>query len=361
MYDSADTRVRKGGDGERSISHLPVLPPLWAELPTDEKLYARPTPDLRLPETFTLDADASCPCDGKQRTWYDAQLETEEEDCKVYGLNSVTSHRITVQKCRTCPSVQHRSIGPDLRKLGVFNYNNTSLYTHELLDEYTSEYTLSETPLVAWTKVVSRRYARRNCDFVTYKTFEHAWFAYAQLQSLGGRNIMQCTTCGPSPKVVIWDGVTIAFSQSQLTEDLHPPTTIHEDAPVRQSKYAIKPQLIQDKKLRTAVRKATSGPSTAKILDDWTDDEEGDPTSLTEDALRQGTKKQKDLDAKVAHLRCVAWASNGLGSVNKGLQKLFDREIGAEVYEENKDIKWLYQDFFNQVSQVPRHQNDAEI
>lgn len=350
---SADTRVRRGGEGERSISYLPVLPPVWAELPTDQRPYQRPSPDLPLPATFLLDKNGSCSqCTGTQRTFYDEDLETTEEECKVYSQNRVTTHRIVLQKCRSCPGKHHRSIGPDLRELGVFNHNNTALYTHDLLDEYTSEYTTSNTPFVAWVKVVSRRYAIRNCKFVGSRTFENAWFAYVQLQRLGERN-MQCAKCGPSPRVVIWDGVTVAFSQSQLTEDLHPPTTLHDDAPVRRSRYAVKPQLIQVKPLRVAIRKIVAGPSAGGLLDDWEDsEEEADATSAAEGALRQGKLTQKEVDAKLEHLKLIAWASVALGRVNSGLRTLFDRELGSQVYEEGKEVKHVYKDFFNQVRRI---------
>jgi hypothetical protein len=39
---------------------------------------------------------------------------------------------------------------------GVFNFNNRILFTHDLLDEYTSAYTSSETPFVGWVATVSR-------------------------------------------------------------------------------------------------------------------------------------------------------------------------------------------------------------
>lgn len=314
---------------EISVSHLPILPPLWAELPTDEVLYKRPMPDLPLPRTFVLDSNSSC--NGTDRTLYDESLPTREVECLVYSQNCVTSHRIQLQKCRTCPGQHHRFIGPDLRELGVFNHNNTALYTHDLLDEYTSEYTTSSTSFAAWAKVVSRRYASRNCKFVGSRTFENAWFNYVQLQRLGEKN-MQCAKCGPSPKVVIWDGVTVAFSQSQLTPDFHPPTTIHDDAPVRHSRYAVKPQLIQIKQLRVAIRKITTGPAAGGILDDWEEEEEEvDPTSVAEEALRQGKLRQKQLDAKFEHLRLIAWASQALESVH--LEKSFEpQDVSGILY-----------------------------
>lgn len=47
-----------------------------------------------------------------------------------------------------------RCIGPDLRTLGVSNYNNSILVSQELLDKYTSAYTSSETSAGAHMQTV---------------------------------------------------------------------------------------------------------------------------------------------------------------------------------------------------------------
>ena len=80
--------------------------------------------------------------------------------CTIYNIMESYEATIELQVCSKCPPNRRRHVGPDCRTLGLFNYNNRILLTHDLLDDYTMAYTSSETPFVAWVGVVSRRYTR---------------------------------------------------------------------------------------------------------------------------------------------------------------------------------------------------------
>jgi hypothetical protein len=58
--------------------------------------------------------------------------------------------------------------------------------------------------------------------------FRSIWFAYVLIQSF--EKDMSCTLCGPHPKTVIWDGVTLAFDKKHITPTLRPPTTTSIDS-----------------------------------------------------------------------------------------------------------------------------------
>ncbi|KAJ6456574.1 hypothetical protein DFH09DRAFT_961988, partial [Mycena vulgaris] len=73
--------------------------------------------------------------------------------CVVYTLTKAVHAEIEVQMCHSCSSGRRRYIGHNLE---LFHYNNRTLFTHSLFDEYTSAFTSSETPFVAWVSVVSR-------------------------------------------------------------------------------------------------------------------------------------------------------------------------------------------------------------
>ena len=164
------------------------------------------------------------------------------------------SSKIEVQGCKSC---NRRRIGPDCRDFGLFNWNNRIIFTHDLLDEYTSAFTSSETPFTAWVTVVSRRYTNYSSahPFVTEYMFRTAWFAYAKLQ--GFTNDMACPTCGPSPENTIWDGVTLAFHQKHLIPSLRPPTTISEHSVLRDKcRYIRSQQCLIDKHARKLIRTA---------------------------------------------------------------------------------------------------------
>ncbi|KAJ6525796.1 hypothetical protein DFH09DRAFT_1095509 [Mycena vulgaris] len=72
---------------------------------------------------------------------------TGVDRCVVYTLTKAVRAEIEVQMCHSCSSGQRRYIGRDLE---LFDYNNRTLFTHSLFDEYTSAFTSSETPFVAW-------------------------------------------------------------------------------------------------------------------------------------------------------------------------------------------------------------------
>ncbi|KAF8877541.1 hypothetical protein BD779DRAFT_1475196 [Infundibulicybe gibba] len=161
----------------------------------------------------------------------------------TYSFPSV----VETQACRLC---NHRFIGPDCQELGIFNFNNQVMFTHEILDDYTSNYTTSETPFAAWVAILARRYTIHETGgaFVSEKMFRSIWFAYVKLQYLG--NDMICPRCGPCPETTIWDGVTLAFNRKHLLPTLEPPTTLHERA-ISRDKTCYHPgqQLIPDSNL----------------------------------------------------------------------------------------------------------------
>ncbi|KAG6848701.1 hypothetical protein H0H93_014759, partial [Arthromyces matolae] len=142
-----------------------------------------------------------------------------------------------VQTCTKCSGRWRQRIGPDLRESGIFNFNNHLLFTHELLDDYTSCYTTSETPFTAWIKVVTRRYEenRSPVPFVSEQVLRAAWFAYVNIQDF--TKDMTCPTCGPAPTDVIWDGVSVGFSKKHMLDTLRPPTVSAVAAPRSLAQY----------------------------------------------------------------------------------------------------------------------------
>lgn len=263
--------VRKAAKDDGAISYLDVLPPHWAELPSDKEgstYYPRPPPVRKpgdVPDLLRLEAHSSCNCAGG-RSYFNAANPIIEQQCTIFGLLGRWECMVQVQKCPKCPGRRRRYIGPDCRQLGLFNYNNTVFVSHELLNEYTSDYTLGEKPFVGWVEGLGRRYALNGHTFLPVKQFISVWFAYAFLYSLG--KDMACPTCGPSPKHVIWDGVTVAFSKKHLSGTLRPPTVTSAESPSR-DKCVYRPhqQWIVDPKLRKAMKKALEPPKRVTLSD----------------------------------------------------------------------------------------------
>ncbi|EKM75940.1 hypothetical protein AGABI1DRAFT_94560 [Agaricus bisporus var. burnettii JB137-S8] len=190
---------------EMAVSHLPILPPIWISLPTDTALYPRPPPILFKPllPLFQLDSTSSCPCTGFHRTFYIKGNATINRMGTLYTSCGSFPCNVELQPCPECPASRKQFIGPDLREHGIFNYSNSTFVSHELLDEYTSSFTLSETPFDAW---------KFDDDF-------------------------ECPECGKYPDNVIWDGVTLAFHRRQLLSSIHPPTSVSNSSEERPTKY----------------------------------------------------------------------------------------------------------------------------
>ncbi|KAF8068962.1 hypothetical protein FPV67DRAFT_1669006 [Lyophyllum atratum] len=311
-----------------SISYLPIVPPIWAALDTDVPHYIRPNPCRQAPLLLHLDFTSTCPC-GPTRTHYSPQNPIIVRDCTIYGLTEAFQSRIQVQSCSTCAGRARRFIGPEPRGLGIFNFNNRILFTHELLDDYTSVYTSSETPFTAWVTVLSRRYGANNSSapFVTEEVFRAAWFAYVDLQDFS--NDMRCKKCGPIPEDVVWDGVTVGFNKKHLLPTLRPPTVSDaNNSPVRKNRYIWKQQLLNDAKLRRRLRLVVRGAGGIRLTSqNAADDSEDD------EGLRERKRSEAASKAEVERVTSIPQVISDLAAVNGSLAALFDQHFGlAAVY-----------------------------
>ncbi|EJD37299.1 hypothetical protein AURDEDRAFT_173697 [Auricularia subglabra TFB-10046 SS5] len=192
---------------EGSVSCQPVAPPRWARLARDDLTsYALVDP---IPSRFGLSDHPRCACGGAPK----ASAPVEEKDCIVFTSSRAYRARIEVRRCGSC----RRCCGPDLRELGLFNYNNSRLYSHELLDSFTSCMANFEAPFHGFCKHVCNTYEERQSP-VPFQLI----------------NSFACSKCGDSPEVLIFDGVTAGFAVEHCTGTLRPPTAREaEDGPVR--------------------------------------------------------------------------------------------------------------------------------
>lgn len=234
--------------------------PDWARIPSDQVLYNDPPPVEKVPDLLTLTHEAQCSCGQPFLQGSDIF----ERACTVYTLLRPISTRIQLQKCPCCQSIRYpsKAIGPDCRKLGIFNYNNALLFSHDLLDEYTSSFTSSETSFGAWIKVLIRRYHKWSrpapSSFVEESTFRKVWFGYVDLFDLTNDTV--CPRCGPTPETIIWDGVTLAYSKKHILNMIYPPTSKHLNAMIRNQRYPKPQYLIEDSRLRKLLLSITSEP-----------------------------------------------------------------------------------------------------
>jgi hypothetical protein len=242
------------------VSYQPIMVSDWARLLTNQMLYDDTPPVETVPNPIPLMQEGRCSCG----CHFDPDLAVFEKDCTVFTLVRPLSTRIQLQKCPNCPSIQNSSkaIGPDCQELGIFNYNNSLLFSHDLLDEYTSAFTSSETPFSAWIKLVVRRYQKWSrpapLSFVEESIFRKVWFGFIGLLDLS--NDMLCPQCGPTPDTVIFDGITLAYSKKNVLDTIYPPTSRHDNAIVQDHRHPKNQYFIENVHLRKLVSSIMSAP-----------------------------------------------------------------------------------------------------
>lgn len=251
-----------------SISFQMIPVPRWCSLPQEDASSTAPPPLTTL--QFALDALSRCSCGTTLQSLAEALPAHTSIRAALYGLTVRSEVLVEVIACPTCRH-HRRWIGPDLGSAGVFNWNNSILFTHQLLNAYTSDFTASETPFSAFCVTVRRHYedADARMQFCSDETFVRAWFAFVQLQDLG--STMSCPTCGPSPPVVIADGVSLATRASKLTPGVRPPTFVDTMSERVESISSYKarglPAIVQ-KDIRNAMNKFLDAMSTTLVASD---------------------------------------------------------------------------------------------
>ncbi|EJD40639.1 hypothetical protein AURDEDRAFT_19730, partial [Auricularia subglabra TFB-10046 SS5] len=204
-------------------------PPKWCRTDSDAAIEWFPLVDP-LPEVLPLKSAGRCTCG----TVASLDTPTRLLPCTIFSSHRSYPRMIEVRQCRAC-TVGKKFAGPDLRELGLFNFNNRSIYTHELLNAFTSAMTAHELPFHAFATTVDRSYMEHgsSSSFVSDETFRRVWYTFRRVQILG--DSFECKDCGPNPPCVIFDGLTAGIPASKLTSTLAPPTKLVPDAPVRHS------------------------------------------------------------------------------------------------------------------------------
>lgn len=315
-----------------SVSYTVLPLPIWTRISSDpvsppRVTFSEPPPVLGLNEGGTC-------CCSSPRVTFNPMGPTIHRKCVIYTLTGAWECTIEVQKCTTC---SHRLIGPDCHALGIFNLNNRTLLAHDLLDDYTSAFSTSETPFVAWVLMVSQRYETRQSriPFMSHKLFRQAWFSYMRLMQFG--KDMLCSHCGPTPEVTIWDGVTVAFSRKNLLPTLRPPTTIGEKSVIREDVRPVpNTQILATRTLRLMVLFVLKGPKLSLLPQD----------GPSMDSQHANFERDKGLVSRISKIPELV---RGLMETNHSLGKVFDNHFGLQAVLNNRNTPSVYSSFFTQV------------
>ena len=335
------------------------MPPLWASLHSDPILYPRADPAALLPDSIKLGNQARCVCGAVILSPLGQPI--IRRLCLVYTLARAFPCQVELVHCpKSCSSGRPRLAGPDGRELGLFNYNNQILISHDLLDEYTMAYTSSETPFVAWVGTISTRYKNYSPNgpyFINEDTFRTAWFLYSSLIAFDGD--MRCHVCGPEPTAIIFDGVTLAFGKKHLTSSLRPPTTIYPQSAQRPSKYITNQAIIKNRPLRQTLQKVVTGKSLVLTEADLSStnlemDNNSDWDSDDEASLPRGSvaEKSKLVDEAIVRLNLIPSVHEGLSKINLDLGRTFHQYCGLGRLSANLKPPSVYISLFKEVSMV---------
>ncbi|KAJ2921109.1 hypothetical protein H1R20_g15986, partial [Candolleomyces eurysporus] len=266
---------------------------------------------------------------------------TDTRSCRIFMLFTVYEGTIEVQPCPTCPVARRRLIGPDLVELGLFNFNNSIIVSHELLDEYTMAFVTSETPFNAFVTTVTHRYAVSGAEFIGDDLFRSIWFAYATCLAM--ENDMQCTRCGRCPDTVIWDGITLAFGRKHLSATLVPPTQVSPQSLQRPNvKNHPRQQLLLDPALRKLIRQAVNPPK----LPDPPAKDISDRSASNAAQIEEGCQSR----LVVEHLARIDAVYEGLSKECKPLARLFLDTYGAVAFAKKKQAPMVTTRFFLQIA-----------
>lgn len=317
-------------------------------------------PTVQAPELITLNPDtASCYC-RSERGIYDRSLDSQRQPCLIYGLTGVWESTIEVQRCSAC---RYRFVGPDCREIGLFNWNNHVLVTHQLLEDYLNTFSASETPITAYVNVMTRRYQSTGLHpFLSQHRFRSVFFSYARLLQLDGDMI--CSLCGENPDVLIFDGVSLSFDQKNICASLRPPNKIDPSrSPVREKTVRLRDlQFITDSSLRRNIRKILSGPSLQST--NFSSHNNSGNVNFEEDSVESGSSSEEDVRRNMSRrqaakakreqellqrFKLIPDVVSSLQVVDAALGAVFDRWFGTAAILNRKIAPQVYHDLFIQV------------
>jgi CxC4 like cysteine cluster associated with KDZ transposases len=207
----------------RSISYLPIAPPRWLELPGDELQSIPFKGGIHVPDVLRSADTIRCSCGS-----HEPGVDPITSEITIFTLTTAMKRGIETTYCTSCRNTRGR-VGPDLGEFGLFNWNNKVAFTHELMNRYTTEFTGSPTPFVAFHRSTVHTYLSEVSPepFASLHLFISAWFGFIRLQQL--QTTMQCSRCGPNPSTVIADRVSISFPKARVA-GLCPPTRRNRSA-----------------------------------------------------------------------------------------------------------------------------------
>ncbi|KAL8277421.1 hypothetical protein RQP46_010143 [Phenoliferia psychrophenolica] len=212
-----------------AVSHAPRGAPAHCRIKADDEADGFPIfpSSLPTPPILYLDEHARCSCGQTRASLPDPTVRGVLSPFRLYTLTGTVDVEIETIPCPRCKAAKRR-IGPDLVKVGYWNWNNNDGFPRETMDDFISQYTRSETSFIAFRANTIDRYKSHSSPhpFISDPTFRRAFFAFVRVLRLETK--MRCPRCGPNCEATTWDGCVIGTTKKYATGNLRPPT--HTDA-----------------------------------------------------------------------------------------------------------------------------------
>lgn len=145
--------MKPSQERRRPVSHLGINPPEWVRLSHEPC-----TPPFEsIPPTIPIDSTARCTCGSSVR---DPTSPIVTASIRVFGLQYARSVDIEMIKCtlESCRSSHQRYLIPDCSKYGLMIWSKNIALEHDLLFDYLSQLSRSETPMIAFVLSTRQRY-----------------------------------------------------------------------------------------------------------------------------------------------------------------------------------------------------------
>jgi len=309
-----------------------------------------------LPTILELGTEPRCRCGSPP----DSEAHSRLVNCTVFDISGAQRIKIEVKRCSKCPRERNMDAGPDLGGFGLFNLNNSRIFSHALLNDYTNSMTSLEAPFHSFCDITKKRYQGTGCgiEFAGEDSFRTAWFSFTRIQHTYSGTT--CDICGDRPDCIIFDGQTGGFSAEHATSTLQPPTTIMPDSTRRQGAVKAARQTAAvpgsvGKKSRLAVRwrmnlnPSGSSPVAGIRVEDVIDapaDADGDGNRAQSQQKARLTKRDASDAAMRSSLDGIAIE---LESLLPQLASMFRAVVMAPYDPAKEDIRQPYLEFLSQV------------
>ena len=149
---------------------------------------------------------------------------------KLYCNRSIIDVVVQSLRCEKCSKILHY----EGREDSIFNYNNSLLFSHFLLNSYTSQFCTQSCPFTAFVTAQKQNYENCGVDssFISIPTFISVWFSFVKLQNW--QLNYSCPRCLNRPKMIFCDGTGLSIKRSRAS-NLRSPCWIDESLPTRES------------------------------------------------------------------------------------------------------------------------------